>query len=75
MSLLEKAKEIPFTFNERLTAPGEPELVVAWVKGEISSKQFAHAIGGRNPASASSRAGTLLRRVFAQGMLTLELKE
>src|SRR5271165_6063963 len=71
MSLLDKAMQ--FKYKSKTTAVitnEEIELAIAWVRGQVTTRQLGHAIGLKSSGSASySWTATRLREAFARKML------
>lgn len=45
MSLLEKAQKVTFQLKGRSISPDHCELAIAWLKGEVTTKQCEVALG------------------------------
>ena len=56
------------------TTPEERELALAWLRGEITLTQAAHAMNPEKPISGSalSRFAVCLRDAYHAGRITLE---
>jgi hypothetical protein len=52
----------------------ELEVIIAYLKGEITIRAYAVALGIKNPGNASHRVGPVLRFGIEQGFLELKLK-
>ena len=71
--LLEKARELPHPSREFVVTRDECELFCELMKGNITVRQYSHALGFVGPGSASHRAMAVMRQGIANKWLKLEL--
>lgn len=75
MTLFEKAKAVPQNTDKRHQVnPEQLELVLAWLHGDITTKQAHAAYGGRqrNASNFLVKASTLLHRAVEQKLVRIE---
>ena len=77
MSLLDKAKKVPVAnrrYSQRrdITDKDKIEIALAWLKGEVDSKQVSVALGRKvNNGSALYNMATWLRLAYKKGKLAI----
>lgn len=75
MTLLQNAKQ----YDSNPTKKRKPldrdiaELIVGCIKGEISYRAAATALGKKNPGSATHMVGMYLREAHEAGLIKIEL--
>lgn len=74
-NLVLKAKQMDkhLSPNKIVMTKDEVVLCVAYLNEEISTRQYAHAIGAKNPGNVTHRVSVLLRWAIIKGYITIKI--
>lgn len=74
MTLLDKAKELGGSRQNRIPVTKEEvEVIVAYLNGEISVRQYGHAIGIKDPGRATHRISSAMYQAVKAGWIKIQV--